>query len=286
MKRLIFFILSIIFFQNINAQELMTIREVFNFEIGDKFQFRTSGETLSGNYIPPNADRITISDKFYSNNQDTLFYVNCHDSYTSEVSWEGGPHLVYSFWTKTDTVFYVNIDSSIIYYDPGFGFNQYSYQSVKLCDSLINGCSYYLGPGFENDKYIDEYGRGLGHTYWKDSIAQYPSPWHITELFYYKKGILSCGTPDLTTVGIDKPISEDTNYFIYPNPVETTFNLQNKSHKGNFQCRLYNPLGQIIMNMELSGETNKINVSHIKRGIYYLELKMGNEISTFRLIKE
>lgn len=46
---------------SLSGQELMTIGEVFNFEINDEFH---SSSNLTGQ--PPNADRITIINKYYS----------------------------------------------------------------------------------------------------------------------------------------------------------------------------------------------------------------------------
>ena len=83
---------------SIHGQELMTIGEVFNFEIGDKFQIEGQADNE-----PPNADRIQIIGKYHSANGDTLHYIRYHDSYLTYV--EGG-ELHYHFWTKTDTVSY------------------------------------------------------------------------------------------------------------------------------------------------------------------------------------
>jgi len=58
------------------SQELMTIGEVFDFEIGDEFQIRGSATGQ-----PPNADWITIIAKEYSTEGDTVFYHRYHDSY-------------------------------------------------------------------------------------------------------------------------------------------------------------------------------------------------------------
>jgi hypothetical protein len=106
-------------------------------------------------------------------------------------------------------------------------------------------------------------------------------------LKYYKKGTVSCGTPDLTTVGIDDPLKEVSDFFIYPNPVESKFTLQSASQQDNFQCILHNLFGQVIMTMELSGETNKINISHLKKGLYFLTIKTrtGKKTSTIKLTK-
>lgn len=60
-------------------------------------------------------------------------------------------------------------------------------------------------------------------------------------LKYYKKVTVSCGNHDLTTVGIDEPFKERVDFYIYPNPVESTFTLQNTSHHDSIQGSLCNP---------------------------------------------
>lgn len=285
MKKIFIIILTTTLYFSLNAQELMKIGDVFNFNIGDEFQFTTTGTTVSGGNIPPNAERISIIGKYYSTGQDTLFFIQYHNSYSSELVFEGEPHLEYHFWTKTDTVLYSNLDSSIFYYDAGFQLNQYIIHSSELCDSLVNGCSYSVGPGFENDNIINEYGNGLGHSYSYFYSGQGHYYTHH-KLFYYKKGDISCGSPDLTTVGIVEPLKEIADFYIYPNPIKSIINLQNESSQDNFQCSLLNPMGQSIMTMELRGKTNRINVNHLSRGTYYLNIKTDKKTTTLKLIKE
>ena len=136
----------------LKGQELMTIGEVFDFEIGDEFQLKGIVD-----WQPPNADRIKIVGKYYSITEDTLYYIRFHDCYQVYIVYNQG---LYDFWTETDTIFYYNLDSSMYYFNEGFQFDTSIYNSNAYCDSLINGCSFTLGEGYPY--YSSNYGRGLG----------------------------------------------------------------------------------------------------------------------------
>jgi len=119
----IYFILSIFtifIFDQVHGQDIMTIGEVFNFAVGDEFHI--VGES---DMEPPNADRITIIDKYYSSNGENVYYVESHDAYFTTIELEPEFHLEYHFWTDTITVYYTNLDSSILNYDIGFENNLY-----------------------------------------------------------------------------------------------------------------------------------------------------------------
>ena len=66
MKKLFIFILTTSIFMSVNAQDILKIREVFDYEIGDEFQFTSSTIHYPGEFIPQNADRIKIIGKYYS----------------------------------------------------------------------------------------------------------------------------------------------------------------------------------------------------------------------------
>ena len=277
MKKSFLVILIFGLYFSVNGQELMTIGDVFNFEIGDEFQIEGTADNE-----PPNADRIKIIDKYYSTNEDTLFYIRFHDSYLTYV--EGG-ELQYHFWTKTDTVSYINLDSSIAYFDQGFALNQYIENSSELCGSLINGCAYESGPGFENDYIINEYGKGLGQTFAYFYSGQGLAVLWANSLFYYKKGELECGTPDTLIVGIDKIISQQPKFSIYPNPANSVVNIKIESQLDFYQCSIMNSKGQIILSEQLQGQQNRININHIDNGIYFLQIKYGNHLTIRKFIK-
>ena len=266
---------------SIYGQELMTIREVFNFETGDEFQ--TKGTTISQ---PPNADRIAITGKYYSPDNDTLFYTMFHDSYYTEVVYGDEPHLEYYFWTDTDTIYYKKLDSSLLYYDHGFQINQYFEYSNALCDSLINGCAYESGPGFENDFIRNEYGRGLGKTKaYFYSGSGHEEVYNI-KLFYYKKGDLECGVPDLVTVGIDEKNRQEFEFTIYPNPANSFINAKCQTQSDFIQCIITNAHGQIILSEQLNGDEHRLNINHLESGIYFLQINDGTRLAIKKFIKE
>ncbi len=272
---LITFVLGLCF--SVSGQELMTIGDVFNFNIGDEFQIKGTADNE-----PPNADRIKIIGKYYSTNQDTLFYIRFHDSYLTYV--EGG-ELQYHFWKKTDTVSYTNLDSSIVYYDQGFELNRYIENSSELCNCLINGCAYELGPGFENDFFVNEYGKGLGQTFAYFYSGQSLSVLWENSLFYYKKRGFECGIPDTLTDGINEINYRQSEFAVYPNPVNSVINIKNESKIDFYQCRIMNLKGQIILSEQLQGHQNSININHIDSGIYFLQIKYGNRLTIRKFIK-
>jgi len=278
MKKSLLVLLILGFNFSISGQELMTIREVFDFEIGDKFQIEGTADNE-----PPNADRIEIVGKYYSTTEDTLSYIRFHDSYLTYI--EGGA-LQYYFWTRTDTISYTSLDSSIIYFDQGFEFNQYIENSSRLCDSLINGCAYESGPGFENDYIINEYGKGLGQTYTYYYSGQGLTVYWANTLFYYKKADLECGVPDTLTVGIDEIISQQPTLIIYPNPANSVVNIKIESQLDFFLCNIMNSKGQIVFSEQYQGQQNRININHLNNGIYFLQIKYGNHLTFRKFIKE
>jgi len=264
-----------------NGQKLMTIGEVFNYEIGDEFQITGTADNQ-----PPNADRIKIVGKYYSPNSDTLFYIRYHDSYYTEVIWDNNPYLEYHFWTITDTVFYTNLDSSLVYYDQGFEQEQYIKNSPELCDSLINGCSYDIGPGYENDHYTNEYGKGLGQTYaYYYNYQAHAISWMNT-LFYYKKGDNECGVPDSTTVGINEETMINQKFSIYPNPVKTTLTVENNSQSALYEYKLMDLTGKIIIKSKFRGKQNKINIEYLRSGLYFLYIYTKEHAVINKFVKE
>lgn len=84
-------------------------------------------------------------------------------------------------------------------FQPGDEF--YVKPDPTLCATLINGYDLIVGPGFEDDNIIREYGRGLGVTkdYMYSGIGgavQYSQKL----VFYYKSGVY-CGEMDVTSTG-------------------------------------------------------------------------------------
>jgi hypothetical protein len=265
----------------VNGQTLMNVGEVFDFSIGDKFHIKKNPPG-----VPPAVDRITVTDKYFSVNSDTVFYVRYFDSYWTQVNWVPAPHLEYHFWSKTDTLWFTNLDSTLLSYDEGFSFNQYIIQNPNtLCNALINGCAYQYGPGFEDDFIKNEYGKGLGKTYSYFYSGQGNEIWFETSMFYYMKNGSECGNPDNTTLDIHENFVDETGIQIYPNPVISDIIIRNETNITCWQCSLYNSVGQLIMAFDFCGKQHKMNFSQLKKGLYFLNVINDNNKQTLKFLK-
>ena len=267
----------------IQAQELMTIGEVFDFEVGDEFHSHSKMTQAM-----ENGDRMSILDKYYSAYSDTVYYVEQHNTYSSELSWEGGePHLEYHYSMLIKTVFYTNLNASISVYDEGFLLDQQSYTTSQFCDIVINKCSYEVGPGFENDNFSRAYGKGLGKV----------SAFHFSgmnggvtllndELFYYKKNGLTCGSPDITGVSVESIAAKESGFSVFPNPTQSEIHLLNKATARPFEYSVMDGTGRTMSSGKSSAAESTLQLANYKPGIYFLLIRFDNKSTTLKVIKD
>lgn len=269
MKKFYSIILALVFASAISAQNLLTVREVFDFSIGDKFQ-------LSGNVPgqPPNRDRITIVGKYYSIGSDTLFYLRSHDSYYTTMLLEP-PYLKYHFWTKTDTICYTHLDLSISDLWISYDSSMYIYDTINFisgdyCDSIINGCHIERNT-FEPDIYISHFGKGLGlvkNYYFSASFLPNNVVWN-DELMYYQKNGINCGNIDTTAaLSIHENLKKD-EIIISPNPADSYFNIDLIAFE-SIAMKIYNSTGQLLDSKIIYRNSNYYNCSSFRTGVYFI----------------
>ncbi len=256
---------------------LLTVGEVFDFEIGDEFQYNgeAAGQT-------PNADRITITGKFYSQENDTVFYEFRNNWYSTAVNWDTvPPTLEYFFGTIIDTLAYTNLQQPISTYDNNFFQNVNIYNSTSLCDSLVNRYKVTIGPsGMPNDYYIKEFGKGLGLTFyyvWSGDAGTYL--WNY-ELFYYKKGNNTCGEPDVVKAG---NINIEPEITIYPNPADKFISFT-INQQGTGRYTLLNTSGVTEMAGSIYNGMNTIYTGKLTPGIYFLQLILNDKIEVTKIV--
>jgi hypothetical protein len=283
MKKIIhLLILFMGFYFNANCQTMPTIGEIYDFDINDEFQSREFYDSPW-----PSVKRYVITDKFYSYANDTVFYGRHFDNYTS--TWDFTPpgHMVYYFHSYSDTVFYTNLDTLInapyanelidscnissdtLYYSSDFC-GAYSYEHYRC-----------LGCCFEGQLTRIIYGIGIGTAYYH---YNYPSEWYeITRtLFYYKKGAIECGEPDLLAVSVNEPGIDYKTTQAYPNPAnqEIQFNtgLSNRN-----RVAIYNSLGIKVLSLkEYIGES--VNVSSLENGFYLVLIENDQGTHTCKFV--
>ena len=227
----ILLILSFLSYSEIWAQDTLTVREVFNFKTGDIFHYQTGGVNWP---IFNQIDRITILEKHYSKNEDTLFYTRSIEGYSE--NWVPAPDtsshfydVEVRFYSYTDNIHYANLDSSIFHYlfeghfkylDDHEGSEPIRQDTIvrlgaEYCNRIING--YYYGDFGIGD--IVEVGEGLGITYiatqHEECMGCYSD---LSRMIYYRKDTDSCGTPDYRTNTGVNVISSEPDVELYPNP--------------------------------------------------------------------
>ncbi len=280
--KLITLIILLLSIESFTAQSYLTIGEVFDFNINDEFHYTRENQ-------PSNGERITVIDKYYSINSDTVFYTLHHDIYNVIPDYSvSPPGSIYVFDTIIDTIFYSDLNMPIYYMwpqnDPEFVF----YDSIKeldtnFCDIEMN--SYYIQQySFEPSWFKRSYGRGIGITldYWHyqgNGVSQFPV-WE--RMIYYKKDSMNCGSPDLTSLGLTN-LNGQEDFFIFPNPSDGIISINNISSQ-KINIKVFNTTGELkYKEQNISSE---IDLSNLSNGIYILEIEINSQFYYERLIKK
>ena len=115
--------------------------------------------------------------------------------------------------------------------------------------------------------------------YVRQSASQFTSP----------DDLLGYGIPDLDlaksmALSIDERRIEDFSF--YPNPVKSQLSIRIPLTLSQVKVSIYNQLGQEVLNQLIIEDSQLINVSEIKTGIYLLKLQSETISKTFKFIKQ
>lgn len=236
------FILGFILFfliSSLYSQELMKIRDVFDFDLNDEFHYK-GGISISA---PPNGDRVKIIAKKYSINNDTIFYKLSHDRYSSTPVISPTYHLEYHFSTDTTNLVIALLDSSLFYFDNGF--SKDTIFSQTNCNTLTNGYEYVTNPEFEGNTYRRSYGKGIGmcSDYYLDGRGE-GHPQVDNTLIYYKKGTKECGKADVTNAV--KNLNDRMSVSLYPNPTNDILVIKGLSSNDKVKIEIVDMKGTVV----------------------------------------
>ena len=287
----------------INAQSLMTVQEIYDYNIGDIF-IRKEG----GYYYPPTFRRTEITNKYFSSTLDTVFYNYDFYAYTPPC----GPTCPAVYDTAYgNLMFYTNLGDTVgkglgvepylldpscidtagftgtwldsVYYDTTFCNNRIV--KLEMLDNLqiIDSCYLVFEPYFG----FSEYGEGLGHTrfYYNTCSTGVPQCETGMQLLYYKKGLDSCGLAPI--IPLPTSINEPefiSSFTVYPNPFSTQTNLVFFETQNNSLITITNILGEVVFEMSFIGNELTLDKGELKDGIYFLHVNDRKKIETTKLI--
>ncbi|AOW21100.1 T9SS type A sorting domain-containing protein [Urechidicola croceus] len=95
-------------------------------------------------------------------------------------------------------------------------------------------------------------------------------------LSFYETTIDNC-----PALGIDQELIKESKISIYPNPSSDYIEISNLSE--NVKCTISNITGQIVKNTKVSSSNNRINISDLAKGFYFVDLE-GKK--TIKLVKK
>ena len=284
MKKILLTILFSTFAITVMCQEILTIGEVFNFNIQDEFH-------ITNLWGFPNGHKATVTDKWYSDTNDSVYYSIDYEKYHSEYDDE----LEIHYSTSSEVVMYTNLDSSIFtYHDLAelpedsslfFKYDSLIYIDSILCNRQINGFDRQDGD-FESTYAHFEYGKGLGVTYQKEITSYIGEPDWEYKLVYYKKDGLECGTPDGYLTSIESSVGTDSRFEVYPTIVQNWVYVKDINSSNLYEISLIDLSGSTLITVtNLSGDYS-LNLEGIPSGLHIIMIQSNKSIFTKRIIKE
>lgn len=239
----------------LKGQDISTVGEIYDYELGDIFHidYSAGGNGQGINSIT----NVEIIEKYYSPNSDTVFYVRDVDY--QEIS---SLNPVWTFEYYIDTIYYNRLDSLIhfgqidsVYSDPDF-YNE------RLINFRQEVTEYYI----HERKFVN--GCGYVWSYYQDYVYDSQS---TIQLVYYKKGNEEWGIPIPVSIKDNPYMIFDIN--VYPNPVEEdliTFDFQKTLQHDNIELRCFNVIGELVHVEKIyqhQGEST-LNVIDWDKGMY------------------
>jgi hypothetical protein len=283
------------------AQSPLTVRQVFDFNVGDEFHYNTSGY---GNFMAYGSYRLYVLNKTISVNNDTITY-RFHINKLNQILSQSGQIIDTLYQTQLLDVSYYDLDSSIIlqnfYTDASYNsyLNRYNQlasidssclNALSFFDSLenwqldninhnsyrcsiteqFNTCnfnSYYsIGIRFAEGIGIVSKGRTQGGSYSSGSSEV---------MFFYRKGNVSVGTPNNLLVPVD--LAEYENLKIFPNPADNSIFIKADESLTGSKFQIFNYAGLEVHFDRISGETTQIDITDLPSGLYYVKFEAYNK---------
>ena len=260
-------VLMIMFIPNLMSQNISTIREIYNYKIGDIFHFDFFGN--GPGYGESSITNIMITDLYYSQNNDTIFYIRKVDRKINSFEY---PETVYKHYI--DTIFYTNLDSLV---------KNGQIDSVYSDTNLYYGrkINYYNNSGFEQDSWSVMHVDGCGeariiYSNWDTSVSS------DDKLIYYKKGDEEWGVPH--PVSVNEVYTGLMTLNVYPIPSKNYVNIfsENLAHGSLSVVSL---TGEIVMAQNIKSNLTTIDISKLSSGIYLLIIETGKQKLFRKLVK-
>lgn len=247
------------------CQDTLTIRDVFDFNVGDTLDYR---RTVMETYIPKyevTYRRDVITSKSYSQNLDTIFYEHLNPEPT--------------IFQGTIT----NLDSPAFTVFTGCDTPDLSFaNAAEYLPKRTNTISFHCFEAFDQNKVT----QNLGQTYFYNGgnfDGAYPQ-YYKTELVYYSNGSISIGTPyeilELTDLGESLSIG----FKLSPSPAGNWLNVSLPGD--NFTYKVFDAFGRLLITGENHKNELNLDVTDYPSGLYFLSIGNKGAYATKKFVVE
>ncbi len=265
---------------SINANAQLTVGQVYNYNVGDVFQYNYTPSSTSPTYITD-----TVISKTISTGLDTVKYTYKRYSYklpscmscsaiVSSSTYSNSYHSLSSPFTYSNlsncgfSIILPCVKDTII--ASGFcGKKTFKSQWIGVASPSV--VSVYT----INDASFSE---GLGQTYlYIEHIGNFDPSY--TNMVYYNKSGITCGT---YVVGINEIVIN--KFLLFPNPINSTLTILDEQNDfKNSTIEIKNNFGQTVMLIPFS---NNIDLSNLVSGMYYLSIQGISAYKPIKVIKQ
>ena len=244
MKSILLSFFVLLSLSQVRASDTLTVRQVFNFNVGDTFDYAQTRINYDLNIHSIQYNRLVISQKQISPSQDSIIY-NGHWVITNLDS-----VAVYQIDTVTTPI------PSVIYIDTT---SISGYSSNQIRTSYFEGWDQYtatqgMGVTYSQQGRIDNSGGNFNTT--------------TTNLIYYSNGIHTWGTPYYITEGLTN-VYDNYRINISPNPTSSQLRLTfSNAIQHNTQLILTNLLGEQVYSSPITQSESTHDISNLSPGMY------------------
>ena len=253
---------------SLEAQQIFTVGEVYNFQIGDEFGYQDFASGYSYSTTTLKLQKVLSRQDSTNALGDTvsiIYQFMVQEKFTNSVSPSSNYDTSYQY---TETVIHLT-DSVIAPCDP---LNCY-YNINNDTFTLMAGCTFLSCTQWPTNTTCTDsrtfYVKNLGMVKTGNCTGSYPD-FFVTgsNLVYYKHGNTTCGTAPLTFTGFETPTETANGIFVYPNPATNQLNITGIAPKT--ELIITNLGGEILYKTTVQNKTETIDIATLPAGMYFL----------------
>ena len=276
-----FLVILFIFSLNCFSQPMISFREVYNFNIGDIFQYRVETGSL------PEGFMWTILSKELKDSN-TISYSRNKLSYTS--FWDNG-NLRYKFFTHIDTLKIGDLDSLVCSefrrkFDvsrPGNEFNDTVIFS-NFWNARVYEYNHNYGPNLDKWYTTEIFGEGLGKMEYYIANPSNSYKVHYSLSYCKRNGVEYGSRENAYSLDVKNNVNVRESITIRPNPATAKLFIS-APYIESPKVKVLNCFGETVTELELNSNETTLNLEDLIPGIYTVFFYSNGNTITRKFIK-